>query len=71
MSTRQTYNKPIWVLVSLILSLTVTNATYADDHGDTFETATLVSVGSATPGVIDVQGDLDYFKFTVTQTATY
>src|SRR5947199_103450 len=38
----------------------------ADDHGNTPGTATVVAVGSVTPGVLEVGGDIDYFVFTVT-----
>lgn len=43
----------------------------ADNHGDEFSSATTVALGSVTNGDVDVGGDLDYFKFTVNETATY
>ncbi|MCD6254351.1 MAG: hypothetical protein J7J80_08115, partial [Thermotogae bacterium] len=49
----------------------VTGAVSADDHGDDFTSATSVTIGSITYGVLDLEGDRDYFKFTVTQTAVY
>lgn len=36
----------------------------ADDHGDSFATATPVSIGDAVPGVL-TPGDEDYFEFSV------
>ena len=38
-----------------------------DDHGNRALWATLVSVGSATPGRIEQAGDVDYFRFWVSQ----
>ncbi len=35
----------------------------ADDHGDDFESATSVSVGVAVDGVLDHDGDMDFFRF--------
>ena len=34
-----------------------------DDHGDTEQTATVIRVPSATPGVLEGPGDLDIFRF--------
>src|SRR5205814_485932 len=45
--------------------------TISDDHGSSPWSATPVALGSVTSGVIDTEGDLDFFKFTVTNTANY
>jgi hypothetical protein len=45
--------------------------TISDDHGFSAWSATPVSVGSFKDGVINVNGDLDYFSFTVTTPGTY
>ena len=45
--------------------------TMSDDHGFSPWSATPVATGSITNGVLDVSGDLDYFKFTVPSTGTY
>ena len=64
-------------LLLLLAGLTVvsyfiaTGAVSADDHGDDFTSATSVTIGSITYGVLDLEDDKDYFKFTVTQTAVY
>ncbi|MEK7425998.1 MAG: MopE-related protein, partial [Actinomycetota bacterium] len=42
-----------------------------DDHGYSWYSSTNVTVGSTTNGNIHDSDDLDYFKFTVTQTAPY
>ena len=42
----------------------------ADDHGDTFDTATAVSIPSTTPGVLEEgkqDGDRDYFRVVVAE----
>ena len=44
---------------------------HADDHGDDFTTATSISVGSVTNGVIDNTSDQDFFVFTVSQAEIY
>ena len=38
-----------------------------DDHGDNRDTATELQVGTGVDGAIDVRGDVDYFKFSLTQ----
>ena len=43
----------------------------ADDHGDDFISATAITVGTVTPGQMELSGDSDYFKFTVSQTGVY
>ena len=40
-----------------------------DDHGDTRDTATDLQVGTDVEGAIDIRGDVDYFKFSLTQTS--
>ena len=45
--------------------------TQSDDHGFSCWSATPVALGSATPGAIDVEGDRDFFKFTVERNGTY
>ena len=45
--------------------------TISDDHGFSAWSATPVSVGSVKDGVININGDLDYFSFTVTTPGTY
>lgn len=45
--------------------------TITDDYGDTIATAYTVTLHSQTAGVIDVIGDLDYFKFTPSSSGTY
>ncbi len=45
-------------------TLTVTHSDIMDDHGDDTQNATATSVGEATEGVIDYDGDVDYFRFT-------
>src|SRR3990172_7440269 len=53
------------------LSFMRTSFTFADDHGDSFESATPIAMGSITGGIIDLPDDRDYFKFTVSQTSVY
>lgn len=71
----QNMNKPklmcvylIFLVLALLLHL---EPVRADDHGDSFETATLVTVGSITSGRINLEDDQDFFKFTVSQRAKY
>jgi len=60
-----------WLLGSLFCLLAITpSQCWADDHGDTPETATLltegqVSAGAFVAGNINPAGDLDYFAFVV------
>lgn len=51
--------------------LRIKNYPTEDDHGDTFSTATNISVGNSVLGVIDFGGDNDYFKFTATQSGLF
>lgn len=57
---------PLILFLSVFLIIPFTTAC-ADDHGDDFASATTVSIGSVTNGVLDNTGDLDFFKFTVSQ----
>ena len=45
-------------------TLTVSHSTLVDDHGDDIDSATAASVGVAVEGVIDYEGDVDFFRFT-------
>ena len=45
-------------------TLTVSPSTLVDDHGDDIDSATAASVGVAVEGVIDYEGDVDFFRFT-------
>ena len=45
--------------------------TVTDDHGASRWSATPVSIGSVTGGVIDVYQDHDYFRFVITQASDY
>ena len=42
----------------------------ADDHGDTFATATTVSIPSSTDGELEEGGDKDYFRLEVAEATT-
>ena len=43
----------------------------ADDHGNDVNTATALSMGAATAGMIEVSGDVDYFSVAVTASTAY
>jgi len=58
-------------VLSVFILLHKLPAAVADDHGNDPATATPVTVGSVTPGVIEIVGDVDYFAFTVSNTANY
>ena len=45
-------------------TLTVAYSDIADDHGDDIDDATTATVGVDVEGVIDYEGDSDYFRFT-------
>ena len=47
------------------------SATDRDDHGFSAWNATAVTVGSVTKGNLNLVGDRDFFKFTVTKTGKY
>ncbi len=42
----------------------------SDDHGDSRETATVVALNSAIPGIIETASDLDYFRIEVEHPGT-
>lgn len=50
---------------------TATSTITVDDHGGSFDTATLIADSGVTSGSIAFANDLDYFKFTATKTGTY
>jgi hypothetical protein len=55
----------------IITSLLTISGVFARDHGDDFGSATEVAIGIITKGILNKPGDRHYFKFTVTETATY
>ena len=61
-STRKVILMAATLVLCFILSSGAAGAQSADDHGDTFATATPVSLGSSTSGRIDVGDDWDVFK---------
>ncbi len=63
----------LWtVWMAVILSGAVGAAALADDHGDTPQAATLLSVGGdPAAGCIEIVGDVDYFLFTAVAGRTY
>ena len=67
--TRRTLVAALFLAAFTLLALVA--PTRADDHGDTPATATAVAIGSVTRGIIEVPGDIDYFRFTVATTAPY
>ena len=62
MSARKVILMAATLALCLILSSGPAGAQSTDDHGDTFATATPVSLGSSTPGHINVGEDWDVFK---------
>ncbi len=52
-------------------TFTVTLDAFPDDHADVLDRATSVSVGGTVPGVIDVEGDIDFFVFQAEQGLHY
>ena len=66
-------NRIVLMLMSLIIAILYASLSpgHADDHGDSFATATEISVGTVTTGTMDLPGDLDYFQFTISQTGVY
>lgn len=59
------------MVVLLICLCVVAETLHADDHGDSFQSASSVGVGQIVSGSLEVSGDRDYFRFSVTQQATY
>ncbi len=55
---------PGWKRETGSYTLTVTHSDIMDDHGDDTENATTTSLGETKEGVIDYEGDEDYFRFT-------
>ena len=52
-------------------TLTISHSTIVDDHGNDIDDATVAAVGADVEGVIDYQGDSDYFRFTVEEGQFY
>ena len=52
-------------------TLAITESDIVDDHGDDVSSATAVSVGEATGGVIDSGNDRDFFSFTAEEGVSY
>ena len=52
-------------------TLTVTLSTIVDDHGNDIDDATAAAVGVDVEGVIDYEGDSDYFRFTAEEGRLY
>ena len=57
------------IALCLILSADVVAAQSADDHGDTFATATPLSLGSSIAGRIETGNDMDVFKLDLSAAA--
>ena len=56
-------SSPFWEDRTGAYTLTVTAGGDDDDHGNAVATATALTVGAATPGVIDYENDRDVFTF--------
>ncbi len=52
-------------------TLTVSHSTIVDDHGNDIDDATVAAVGVDVNGVIDYEGDIDYFRFTAEEGQLY
>ena len=52
-------------------TLTVSHSTIVDDYGNDIDSATVATVGADVEGVIDYQGDSDYFRFTAEEGQLY
>ena len=52
-------------------SYTLTVSTIVDDHGDDIADATTAAVGAPAEGVVDYEGDSDYFRFTAEEGQLY
>ena len=52
-------------------TLTVSHSTIVDDHGNDIDDATVAAVGADVEGVIDYEGDSDYFRFTAEEGQLY
>ena len=51
-------------------TLTVSHSTIVDDHGNDIDDATVAAVAVDVEGVIDYEGDSDYFRFTAEEGQT-
>lgn len=54
---------PVFGAFSAAVGEMTTGGMTTDDHGDSRNTATRVAVDSSTPGVLEVSGDADWFRF--------
>ena len=52
-------------------TLTVSHSTIVDDHGNDIDDATVAAVAVGVGGVIDYEGDSDYFRFTAEEGQLY
>ena len=52
-------------------TLTVSHSTIVDDHSNDIDDATVAAVGADVEGVIDYEGDSDYFRFTAEEGQLY
>ena len=52
-------------------TLTVSHSTIVDDHGDDIADATTATVGAPVEGVVDYEGDSDFFRFTAEEGQLY
>ena len=52
-------------------TLTVSQSTIVDDHGDDIDDATVAAVAADVEGLIDYQGDSDYFRFSAVADRLY
>ena len=52
-------------------TLTVVETDPADDHANSADKATPISVGESAEGIVDYNGDLDYFRFNAEADETY
>ena len=52
-------------------TLTVSHSTIVDDHGNDIDDATVAAVAVDVEGVIDYEGDSDYFRFTAEEGQLY
>ena len=63
-------NSALLLLVALVVPLVAVAA--VDDHGDTYDTGTAVTVnGAAAPGEIEVADDEDWFNFAAAEGTSY
>ena len=55
-------NKFKYTVILTILTLTIISTAYADDHGDSWSTSTVINIDEVVNGEIDPGTDEDYFK---------